>query len=95
VTAESDEPAAQAQTIVERVLALVRDCRVVLRSLEQPPTSGVIERRGRADSLLHTAERHRAGAYQDDGGRAPGHAPRESAAWADGCRVVRPPGPNV
>src|SRR5262249_13060915 len=40
VTLASDEPTAQAHAIMERVLALVRECRVVLQSLEQPPKSG-------------------------------------------------------
>ena len=33
-------PTAQAQAIMERVLGLVRECRVVLRSLEHPPKQG-------------------------------------------------------
>jgi len=37
VTPGSDEPTAQAQAIVERVLGLVRECRVVLHALEHPP----------------------------------------------------------
>ena len=36
----SDEPTAQAQAIMERVLALVRECRVVLRALERPGEAG-------------------------------------------------------
>src|SRR5262249_2899007 len=40
VTAASDEPTAQAQAIMERVLGPVRECRVVLRALEQPPNAG-------------------------------------------------------
>jgi hypothetical protein len=40
VTPTSDEPTAQAQAIVERVLGLVRECRVVLRALEDPPKTG-------------------------------------------------------
>ena len=37
VTPARDEPTAQAQGIMERVRALVRECRVVLRSLEHSP----------------------------------------------------------
>ena len=40
MTPASDEPTAQAQAIMERVLALVRECRVVLRALEHPPKTG-------------------------------------------------------
>ena len=36
----SDEPTAQAQAIMERMLGLVRECRVVLRALEHPPKTG-------------------------------------------------------
>jgi len=35
-----DEPTVQAQAIMERVLALVRECRLVLRALEHPPKTG-------------------------------------------------------
>ena len=38
--AGSDEPPAQAQAIMERVLGLVTECRLVLRSLEHPPKTG-------------------------------------------------------
>ena len=34
------EPTAQAQAIMERVLALVRECRLVLGKLEHPPKLG-------------------------------------------------------
>ena len=40
MTASSDEPAAQAHAIMERVLALVRECCMVLGKLEHPPMSG-------------------------------------------------------
>ena len=40
VTSGSDEPTAQAQAIMERVLALVMECRSILRSLEHPPKTG-------------------------------------------------------
>ena len=36
MTRESDEPTAQAQAIMERVLRLVTDCRSVLGALERP-----------------------------------------------------------
>ena len=36
MTSGSDEPTAQAQAIMERLLGLVRECRLVLRSLERP-----------------------------------------------------------
>ena len=36
----SGEPNAQAQAIMERVLGLVRECRMVLRALEHPPNTG-------------------------------------------------------
>jgi hypothetical protein len=36
VTPGKDEPTAQAQAIMERVLGLVRESRVVLRALERP-----------------------------------------------------------
>jgi hypothetical protein len=35
-----DEPTGQAQAIMERVLGLVKECRVVLRALEHPPNPG-------------------------------------------------------
>ena len=35
MTRESDEPTTQAQAIMERLLALVKDCRVVLPALER------------------------------------------------------------
>ena len=40
VTPASDDLTAQAQATMERVLRLVTDCRLVLRSLEQPPKPG-------------------------------------------------------
>ena len=40
MTPGSDEPTAQAQTIMERALALVRECRMVVRALEHPPKAG-------------------------------------------------------
>jgi len=40
VTPTSDEPTAQAHGIMERVLRLVTECRVVLRALEHPPKPG-------------------------------------------------------
>jgi len=40
VTPASDEPSAQAQAIMERVLRLVTECRAVLRALERPSNSG-------------------------------------------------------
>jgi len=40
VAPASDEPTAQAQAIMERMLGLVRECRVVLRALEHPPKTG-------------------------------------------------------
>jgi len=40
VTPTSDEPTAQAQAIMERVLALVRECRVVLCALEHLGEAG-------------------------------------------------------
>ena len=41
MTAGSDEPTAQAQAIMERVLRLVTECRSVLRALERPDEAGV------------------------------------------------------
>ena len=40
MTPENDEPTAQAQAIMERVLRLVRECRLVLRALERPTERG-------------------------------------------------------
>ena len=40
MTPAGDEPIAQAQAIMERVLALVRECRMVVRALEHPPNAG-------------------------------------------------------
>ena len=40
MTLGSDAPTAQDQAIMGRVLALVRECRVVLRALEHPPKPG-------------------------------------------------------
>jgi hypothetical protein len=40
VTPEGDEPTAQAQAIMERVLGLVRECRMILHALEHPPKTG-------------------------------------------------------
>ena len=40
MTPSSDKPTAQAQSIMERLLSLVRECRLVLRSLEHPPEPG-------------------------------------------------------
>jgi len=36
VTPRSDEPTAQSQAIIDRVLALIGECRLVLRALEHP-----------------------------------------------------------
>ena len=36
MTPASDEPTAQAQAIMERVLKLVTECRAILRALERP-----------------------------------------------------------
>ena len=36
----SDEPTAQSLAIIDQVLALVRECRLVLRALEQPGKRG-------------------------------------------------------
>src|SRR5262245_12370889 len=36
----TDEPTAQAQAIMERVLGLVRECRLVIQALEHPPKTG-------------------------------------------------------
>jgi len=52
VTPGSDEPSAQAQAIMERVLRLVTECRSVLRALERPvPIERVIERE--AERILY------------------------------------------
>jgi len=40
VTLSNDEPTAEAQAVMEQVLALVRKCRLVLGSLEHAPKSG-------------------------------------------------------
>ena len=40
MTSGSDEPSAQAHAIMERVLGLVRECRLVPRALEHPPKTG-------------------------------------------------------
>ena len=40
MTPGDDQPTAQAQAIMERVLGLVSECRVVLRALEHPPKPG-------------------------------------------------------
>ena len=40
MTPASNEPIAQAQAIMERVLGLVRECRMVVRALEYPPKAG-------------------------------------------------------
>jgi hypothetical protein len=40
VTHASEEPTAQAKAIMERVLGLVRECRVVLQPLERPSKPG-------------------------------------------------------
>jgi hypothetical protein len=40
MTPASDEPTARARAIMERVLKLVTECRVVLRSLEYPTKPG-------------------------------------------------------
>src|SRR5262249_54862805 len=81
---------------MKRVLRLVKECRSVLRPLSAARRNGrVIERRGRADSLLHANERHRRGAHTDDGGCAQSAAPREPAAWADGHGAVGAAGASV
>ena len=36
VTPGSDEPTAQSQAIIDRVLAMIGECRLVLRALEHP-----------------------------------------------------------
>ena len=40
MTPSSDEPITKAHAIMERVLALVRECRMVLRAREHPPEPG-------------------------------------------------------
>ena len=40
MTPTSAQPTAQAQAIMERLLSLVRESRVVLRALEHPPKTG-------------------------------------------------------
>jgi hypothetical protein len=79
VTPASDEPTAQAQAIMERVLGLVTDCRSVYALLSILAYRANRECRGRAASLLHANERDRRGAHQDDGGCAPGPAARAPA----------------
>ena len=39
LTPGSDEPTVQAHAIMEQVLGLVRECRVVMHALEHPPTT--------------------------------------------------------
>ena len=40
MTPTSDEPTAQAQAVMERVLGLVTECRAVMRPLERPRAAG-------------------------------------------------------
>ena len=40
MTPASDQPTAEAQAIMERVLRLITECRVVLRALEHTPKAG-------------------------------------------------------
>ena len=40
MTPARDEPTAQSLAIIDQVLALVRECRLVLRALEQPAKRG-------------------------------------------------------
>src|SRR5262245_33455637 len=40
MTPGDEEATAQAQAIMERVLALVRECRLVIQALEHPPKTG-------------------------------------------------------
>src|SRR5262249_33845753 len=88
----SDDPTAQAQAIMERVLRLVTDCRMVLRALERPSDGESSSGRGRADSLLHPDEYDRRRTRQDDGRRPQRPTSREPAARANGCRVAREAG---
>jgi hypothetical protein len=52
MTPGSDEPTARAQDIIDQVLALVRECRVVLRALEHPGKRGESQS-ARAERSVH------------------------------------------
>ena len=54
MTPTSNEPTDQAQAIMERMLALVKECRVVLRALEQPAESGESSSAEAERILYHT-----------------------------------------
>src|SRR5262245_25640572 len=68
MTPGDEEPTAHAQAIMERVLGLVRECRVVLCALERPDDPGNRRAPKLRGSLLDADERHRCGAHQDGGG---------------------------
>jgi hypothetical protein len=81
----SDEPTAQAQAIMERVLGLVRECRVVLRALERPGEAGESSS-AEAELILYFTLMSAidAGLIRTMGECAPSLAPREPAIRADG-----------
>src|SRR5215471_15288935 len=67
----SEEPTAQAQAIMERVLGLVRECRVVLRALEHPPKTGESSSAEAERILYFTLMSAIDAAHEDDGGCPP------------------------
>ena len=52
MTPWSDEPTAQAQAIIDRLLALVKECRWVLRALDHPDERGETPS-ARAERIVH------------------------------------------
>jgi len=71
VTPGSDEPTAQAQAIMERVLGLVRECRLVMHALEHPPKTGESSSAEAERILYFTLMSAIDAAHEDDGGCPP------------------------
>ena len=83
------EPTAQAQAIMERLLVLVKDCRVVLSALARPhepdESSSTEAERILYFTLMSSID---AGLMKTMEDAVAGAASREPTAWADGSRVV-------
>jgi hypothetical protein len=92
----SDEPTARAQAIIERVLGLVRECRLVLRALERPGEHGESSS-AEAERVLYFTLMSAvdAGLIRTMEGVLTVVRLGQPAAWADGCGVAGPSGSDA
>jgi hypothetical protein len=95
-TNSSDEPAAQGHALLERLFALLRDCRAVVPQLEAAPTDPEPVS-AQAERLLYFAlvGALEAGLVRTGGGCADRAPPGEPAARANGRGVAAAAGARV